>query len=305
MPAVGIDVGGTNVKLGLVGVDGLVLARRRFAYASISSFDALADSLAAAVRAMQQEARATAGAVGVAAPGHAQRGDGLMVDGTANVPLLQGRSLAAALRDRVGLPVATLNDGTAATLGEAWLGAGRDQPRFALLTLGTGVGGGVAIDGRVLTGDDGEPPELGAIVLDAASAAPRTLEDFASAAGFADAYRRQGGTDLPAPPALFARASSGDPAAIAAIDETSRRIAQALGTLVNALNLNRCLLAGGIAAAGPALLEPVRRALPAFTWPYLLERTRVELASTGDDAGLLGAAMFARRPTARPTSEAS
>jgi glucokinase len=145
----------------------------------------------------------------------------------------------------------------------------------------------------VLTGDDGEPPELGAIVLDDAPAAPRTLEDFASAAGFADAYRRHGGSDRPTPPTLFERAANGDRAAVAAIDETARRIAQGLGTLVNALNLNRCLLAGGIAAAGPPLLEPVRRALPAFTWPYLLERTRVEFASTGGDAGLLGAAAFA------------
>lgn len=294
-PAIGIDVGGTNVKLGLVAADGRVLVRRRFAYASIASFAALADLLETSIVAMQHEVGVTAGAVGVAAPGHARRGDGVMVDGTANVPLLHGRSLAAALRVRLGLPVTTLNDGTAATIGEACFGAGRGHARFALLTLGTGVGGGIAIDGRVLTGDDGEPPELGAIVLDAAAAAPRSLEDFASATGFAEAYRRQGGVDRPAPPTLFERAARGDGMAIAAIDATARRIAQGLGTLVNALNLNRCLLAGGIAAAGPALLERVRRELPAFTWPYLLERTRVELASTGGDAGLLGAAASARR----------
>jgi glucokinase len=69
--------------------------------------------------------------------------------------------------------------------------------------------------------------------------------------------------------------------------------AQALGTLINALNLNGCLLGGGIAAAGPALLEPIRRSLPDFTWPFLLARSRVELAATGGDAGLLGAAAFA------------
>jgi glucokinase len=229
----------------------------------------------------------------VAAPGHAQGGDGLMVDGTANVPLLRHRSLAAALRDRIGLPVTTTNDGVAAALGELHHGAGRGLERFVVVTFGTGVGGGVVVGGRVIVGSEGEPPEIGAMVLDAAAGGPRTLEDFACAAGFADAYRRAGGEPGLHPEEIFAAAAAGDPAASGAIDETSRRIAQAFGTLVNTLNLQACLVGGGIAEAGEALLAPVRRHLPDFTWPYLLARTRVERAATGADAGILGAAAAA------------
>lgn len=291
--AVGIDIGGTTVKMGLVQADGRLLARRKAAYGSVPSFAALADMLAAQARAMEGEAGCKAGAVGVAAPGHAQLGDGLMVDGTANVPLLRNQSLAAAMRQRLGIPVATVNDGAAAALGELSFGAGRGLDRFVVVTLGTGVGGGVVIDGRIVAGTEGEPPEIGAMVLDAAAKSPRTLEEFACAEGFAAAYRRHGGHDRLPPQALFARAAAGDEAASRAIEDTCRRIAQGLGTLINVLNLQACLLGGGIAQAGKPLLDPIGRHLPDFTWPFLLSRARVGLAQAGADAGILGAAALA------------
>jgi glucokinase len=300
--ALGIDVGGTTIKMGLVTGDGQVLDRRRIAYSSIPDFESLATTLAAEGQAMARALKRGIGCVGLAAPGHAQRQDGLLVDGTANVPVLRNRSLAAALRDRIGAAVSTVNDGTAATFGELHHGAGKDLRRFVVVTLGTGVGGGVAIDGQVITGDDGEPPELGAIVLDATARYPRTLEDFACAAGFARAYRQRGGTDPLTAEGIFASAASGNAAAIRAIEDTALRIAQGLGALVNTLNLNACFLAGGMAQAGPALLEPVRDGMRDFTWPYLLSKTSVRLAETGNDAGILGAAEFAFRSAGSRTS---
>jgi len=293
--ALGIDIGGTNVKLGLVDVEGRVLGRRRFAYASVPSFAALCDRLVSDMREMEREAQRIASCIGVAAPGHAQAGNGLMVDGTANVPLLHNRSLSAVLRQRLCLSVATINDGTAAALGELNFGSGRGCKRFVVVTFGTGVGGGVVIDGHIINGDDGEPPEIGAMVLNEPMESPRTLEEFACAAGFAAAYQRHGGPHRLSPEAIFARAGAGEEPAIRSIEETCRRIAQAFGILTNTLNLNACLVGGGIAAAGEALLEPIRRHLPDFTWPYLLSRTRVELAATGSDAGTLGAAALALR----------
>ena len=291
--AIGIDVGGTTIKLGLVDAAGRVLARRRIAYASMSSFALLADTLAAQARTMQREAGRTASCLGVAAPGHAQAGDGVMIDGTANVPLLRNRSLAAALRERLAIPIATVNDGVAAAVGELRFGAGRGLDRFVVVTFGTGVGGGVVIGGRAVMGADGEPPEIGAMVLHAPMASPRTLEDFACAAGFAAAYRQEGGELRLPPEDIFARAASGEAIASRAIEATCRRIAQGLGTLINTLNLEACLIGGGIAEAGAALLDPIRSHLGDFTWPYLLSRARVELAATGSDAGLLGAAAVA------------
>jgi glucokinase len=213
-----------------------------------------------------------------------------MVDGTSNVPLLRGRSLSVALRDRLGWPVATINDGTAAALGELRFGAGRGLDRFAVITLGTGVGGGVVIAGRVITGSEGEPPEIGAMVLAAEAGAAGTFEALACARGFIEAYARAGGASAAEPDQIFMRAAAGDPAADRALEDVSRRIAQACGSMINLLNLEACLIGGGISQAGEALRSRIERHLTSFTWPYLLARSRVAIAQTGQDAGMLGAA---------------
>jgi glucokinase len=296
--AVGIDIGGTTIKLGLVRRDGAILARRRLAYAAMASFDDIVDRIAGEIGAMKAETGCLPTTLGIAAPGHACSKDGAMVDGTGNVPLLKNQSLAAALSNRLALPVATVNDGIAAALGELHFGAGRGLVRFVVITLGTGVGGGVVIGGQVVAGGGGEPPEIGGMVLDATLLDAKggksgTLEGFASAAGFTAAYLQQGGREPLPPEAIFARAAQGEEIARRAIEATARRIAQALGTMINLLNLQACLIGGGIAQAGDQLIEPVRSHLPRFTWPYLLSRSRLALAATGDDAGLLGAAVTA------------
>jgi glucokinase len=292
---IGIDVGGTAIKLGLVDARGRILARRRFAYAVMTSFDNFVDALLQACRAIEGDGGRAATAIGVAVPGHARPSDGVMVDGTANVPLLRGRSLVAALGQRFARPVVTLNDGAAATYGELVFGSGRDLARFVLITLGTGVGGGVVIDGRVVSGDDGEPPEIGAMTLDAERGAGGTLEALACAGGFAAAYAAAGGPAHFPPETIFARAAAGEAAAAVALDATCRRIAQACGIMINLLNLQACFIGGGIAGAGAPLRDRVRAHLKDFTWPYLLARSRLDLAATGADAGLLGAAAWAAR----------
>ena len=106
---------------------------------------------------------------------------------------------------------------------------------------------------------------------------------------------RAGGTDACGVEALFARAARSEAAAVAAVDATCRRIAQACGMMINLLGLEACLLGGGIAGAGAALVDRVGAHLPEFTWPFLLARSRVAVAGTGNDAGLLGAATEALR----------
>lgn len=294
--AAGVDIGGTMIKLGLVDADGSLLARRRLPYAEMASFEEIADRVTHGVRAMERDSGRTADMLGIAVPGYARPDDGVMIDGTSNVPLLTNRSLAQALHRRLGLDCSTINDGSAAALGELQFGAGRGVARFALLTLGTGVGGGIVVHGRLVTADDGVPSELGAMVLDDAPAGARTLEDFASASGFARAYARCGGAEGLSPDEIFHRAATGEDAAIAAIDAVARRIAQGFGSLTNALGLELCLVGGGIAGAGEPLLARIRTHFPHFTWPFLCMRCRIDGATTGEDAGVLGAAAAAQPP---------
>ena len=294
----GIDIGGSAIKIGLVSEDGAVVGRDLLPVDRSLAFEPLMDRIAAQCRALERKASRQATAIGVATPGHVDPESGILVDGAVNIPQLMNKPLRHAITQRLARPVAVENDGTAATLGEMRYGAGRGLKRFALVVFGTGVGGGIAIDGKVIGGAKGEPPELGAIVLDpgagSAGKPAGTFEHLAASSGFLRAYSRFGG-DLEGMTAerLFERADQNDGTALRAIDYTARFIAQAFGMLINALNLEACIIGGGLASAGDRLAGPIRRHLPDFTWPLLLAGSSVRLAETGNDAGVLGAAALA------------
>lgn len=304
--AIGVDIGGTSVKLGAVAADGRILATDALAFAAFRDFTAFAEALAAAVLALGQRSGAGVLSIGVASPGFVDPDTGIIDSGADNVPILRGKSVVQALRER-GLPVSVaLNDGVAAAIGEHAFGTGSGLARFVLITLGTGVGGCVMLDGSPLTGRGNSPPELGAMVLDmqgpkGSNGLAGTLETYACAEGFRHAYADLGGPRNATPEQICAAAGAGDARAAAALDTVCGRIAQGLGTLINALNLEACLIGGGISQAGPTLLDGVAAHLPRFTWPPLLARVSLRLAATGSAAGWLGAAVAAKK-AARKTN---
>lgn len=289
---IGIDIGGTAIKAGAVSGDGSVLARRQIAFVRSLSFDALVSRLSELVKALQEAAGEKASVIGVCLPGFVDRMTGMLVDGGANVSALRDKPLAKYLSAVTGLPVHVENDGVAATIGEARFGAGRGLRRFTLLTIGTGIGGAVFIDGSVVTGSHGEPPEIGAIMLSQGEGS-ESFERLACAAAFLDRYRRHSGREIDSLPELF-EALDHDDAAVRTVDEIGHIIAQVFAPLVNALNLEACIVGGGVAAAGEALLNPIRNHLPSLTWPMLVRNNHVLQAACGNDAGLLGAAWLAQ-----------
>jgi len=289
----GIDIGGTAIKAGAVGTDGRILARRQIAFDRSLSFDALISKLSETAEALQVDAGGKASAIGVCLPGFVDRLTGMLVDGGANVSALREKPLAKSLSAVTGLPVHVENDGVAATVGEASFGAGRGLRRFALLTIGTGVGGAVFIDGTVVTGTRGEPPEIGAVALQQEDGSVASFEKLACAAAFLERYRRHSGKTINGLPELF-QAVEQDEAAARTIAEIGGIIARVFAPLINALNLEACILGGGVAAAGEALLQPIRAHLPEITWPMLVKNSQVLQAACGNDAGLLGAAWLTR-----------
>jgi glucokinase len=156
------------------------------------------------------------------------------------------------------------------------------------------------VNREVVAGIQGTPPEIGAICLDPQgpvnySGIPGTFERLACASGIEDLYRRLSGRKetLANPREIFRRAAEGEAAALGTLDRTGRYLAQAFGIMINLLNLEACVIGGGISAAGEPLAEAVRRHLPSFTWPNLLRNARVLLAELGNDAGIVGAAAMA------------
>ncbi len=210
---------------------------------------------------------------------------------------MRGRMEAVACRGwsrAFGRALWVLNDGHAAALGESWLGTARDAESAIVLTLGTGVGGGVVLGGRVLQGACGRAGHLGHITLDAHGAPdivgmPGSLEDCI---GNHNVEQRTNGR-FQATSDLIAAANAGDAEAIAWWRKSIRGLAVAISSLVNAFDPHIVVLGGGIAAAGNALFEPLREELEQVEWRPTGIATRVAPAELGEFAGAFGAARFA------------
>ena len=300
----GIDVGGTHTKIGLVESGGRILAQARLQPDPRGPFEELADAIAAGLQRLQSEAGGRLAAIGIGNPGYTDRHTGITVGGAFNVPCLHGNSLSAYLGSRFGVPARADNDGTCAAAAELAWGAGRGSPNFLLITLGTGIGGGLVLDGRVVRGARGFAGEAGHFCVQPGGyqcvcGARGCLEQYASAGAILRLHqglRRKEG--LPIDPALspegvLAAAAAGDALALQIVKDAARAIAQVFGSVTNLLNLDACIVGGGLSPAGDSLLRLVREAVPDFTLPLLAENLRILPAQLRNDAGLLGAAALA------------
>jgi glucokinase len=297
---IGIDIGGTAIKMGLVSPDGIILSRSDLPFDPGKPFPDLIKAIRSSLEALTVSSATRFGAIGIATPGYADPATGILIDGAQNVPVLKGRSLPKEFCESFRVPSFIDNDGTCAALGELSFGAGRAFRNFVVITLGTGIGGGVVVNRKVVTGVKGTPPEIGALCLDPNgpvnySGIPGTFEALACASGIENLYRRLSRREeiRVNPREIFRRAEEGEAAAAATRDQIGRYIAQAFGIMINLLNLEACILGGGISAAGQPLVETVCKHLPSFTWPNLLGNARVLPAELGNDAGILGAAAMA------------
>jgi glucokinase len=294
--AIGVDIGGTTIKFGRVAADGTVLARRRIALDPALSFTAFAEALGDEVEALIAAGSAPA-AIGVGVPDYPNPETGGMMRPVPNCPPLTGGSLRDAFAQRFRLPVAIGNDGVCAAQGELSCGAGRAWRRFAVITLGTGIGGADVIDGQIIHGPNGLPPEIGAICLDPArtdlpDGVPGAFEYLASAKALLLRYRALSGTAADAH-TVFDRARAREPLALRVVDEQARWIAQAIGMMSNLLNLEAVILGGGLSLAGDFLLDGIRPHLGRFYWTPFGRPPALVLAETRNDAGVIGAAALA------------
>ena len=290
--AIGIDLGGTRVKLAAVSEDGMVLERSAIGtWASAERHwtegirEALCDLATRQGRAPHW--------IGVGAPGLAAADRRSIASHRGRFADLEGLRWDEALR--AGARVVVTNDAHAALLAEAWKGAAQGCRDAFLLTLGTGVGGAILSDRRVVHGHLGRAGHLGHICLDpdgpptATSGMPGALED---AIGNQTLARRSEGhfTDTRE---MVAAHLAGDADASAVWLRSVRLLACGIASLVNVLDPEVVVLGGGIAQAGPALFEPLAREMATVEWRPLGKGVRIVPAALGDIAGALGAACAA------------
>lgn len=312
--ALGIDLGGTSIKTGVVDRTGKIIAQAEVPTEAAKGVHTVILNMAESAR--QAVAKAglsltqVAGA-GIGTPGICNVPDGEVVMapnlGWRNIPIcdLLGKEL--------GIPVTLENDANCAALGEQWCGAAKGAQDVVMVTIGTGVGGGLILGGRIYSGAKGWAGEIGHMpTVDdgpvCGCGQVGCLETVASATAIG--RFAQEAIDAGQAPYLVKRAAElgkvdarlviyaareGDEVALSILQKVAGYLGKVLGGLVSALNPEAIVIGGGASAAGELLLEPLRAVIKTKSLPDPAEYVRVLTATLGNDAGLIGAAALVLR----------
>ena len=302
---IGVDFGGTKIEAAVVGDDGAFLARRR--EPNPGAYDAAIQSVVRLIAAVEAETGAS-GPVGVAAPGSVSPTSGLMRN--ANSTWLNGRPFSQDLEAALGRPVRLANDANCLALSEAVDGAGSGRPVVFAIIVGTGCGGGVAIDRRLIEGAHGVAGEWGHTSLPWPSAeeAPGPacwcglngcLETWVSGSGLQRDHLERTGRSLTAEE-IVAAARAGDPAARESLNLYMDRLGRAMAMVVNLIDPDAFVLGGGLSNVDElyeALAPVVQRYAFTDAWSGVIAPAR-----WGDSSGVRGAARQWPSPTEQETS---
>ncbi len=310
----GIDLGGTNIKSGVVDDRGQALSsislETEAEHGPEEGLEHLAEAGRRAVEASGLGWDDVA-AVGLGSPGTMDLEAGMLID-PPNLPGWENLPIRQHLGERLGKPTVLQNDANAAAFGEYWAGAGRNSRSLVLFTLGTGIGGGIIVEGRILEGRHSHGAECGHIIIQmengrrCSCGASGHLEAYASATalvkraeealglGEVSALHEAMAADALTGRAVSEAAAAGDALALRLMRETARYLAVGAVTLMHTIDPEIVLFAGGMIKAGPTFLEAIRADIRAMAFPIPAARTRVDYAELGGAAGFIGAAGCAR-----------
>jgi glucokinase len=294
--SIGVDLGGTNLRAAAVGSDGQILQKISVDTNFEGGRDAVIGDIVDSVNQLKRDlaGRRLVG-VGIGVPGFILLKKGFITNSN-NLPYLENYPVRDAIEKLLGTPIILENDANAAALGEKWMGAGREVDDLVLLTLGTGVGGGIIMNGRVLHGMDGMAGELGHLTVDpfgppCGCGNLGCLEKLASATAVEAAAVLM---SLSAHPLtskhVYQLAIDGNPKAKAIFDQMGRALGIALANLINTFNFPLYLLSGGMLPAWALFWPELEAQAKMRSFTYRNSKTRIERATLGSEAGLIGAA---------------
>ncbi len=305
---IGIDIGGTSIKIGLV-QGRRILVRQTLPTAQFKTPQALQDGLVESVRMIRPKASGPIAGIGIGVPGLVRYPEGI-VRTCANIPGWKDVPLRALLQKRLHLPVRVDNDANVMTLAEWKYGAGVGTTNLVCITLGTGVGGGLVLDGRIYRGEEGSAGEIGHMPVSnkgptCSCGGKGCLERFVGNKEIVQWVRKQlragvrsrlpalvgNRLELLTPEVISTAAHKGDPLARRCWERTGHLIGIALAGVVNLLNPEKIVIGGGVAQAGHWLLDPMRKTVREQAMRGLKE-TAIVPARLGSDAGLIGAALL-------------
>ena len=297
----GVDIGGTAVKLGLVDENGQVVSRAERSVSFDGYKTPILDTVTAAIRDFiaPHDAPALAG-IGVSATGQIDSRRGVVAGTCGNFPGWIGVDIKGTLERDFGLPVTVANDANCMLLGEVWAGAAKGYTDVIGVTLGTGVGGGILTGGRLLEGARGLGGELGHYRTHALDGVPCTCgatgcwERYAATTALVRAAKEKNPawTDGRA---IFAAAEAGNPEVLALLDAWTDEIAQGLAGMVHIFNPQLILIGGGVSAQQKLLIAPIAAKVKASVMPAFAEGLEIRAAQLHNDAGMVGAVYYFRQ----------
>ena len=308
---VGIDLGGTNTKIGVVDKEGNKIFTTTMKTESIDGHKESLDRIANILKENLKEydiKLTDVGGVGIGVPGPVVKGR--IVKFFANFPWPENLDLAAEFEERLGLKVKVDNDVNVITLGEMWKGAGKGHKNVLGIAVGTGIGGGIIIDGNLVSGKNGTAGEIGhsKVVKDGklcGCGQKGCWEAYASATGLIreaqgrlivnkknKLYEDTKGREVEAKD-IFDAAKDGDEFSMDIVDYEVDYLALGISNLLNILDPEIIVMGGGVSLAGDFLLDRLRERLKKYALPSALEGLEIVEAELGNDAGILGAAHLA------------
>ncbi|HLU22182.1 MAG TPA: ROK family glucokinase [Bacillaceae bacterium] len=310
----GIDIGGTSVKLAFVTEAGDILYKWEIPTNTENQGKTIISDIGAAVSEKLTELNETKEklkAAGVGAPGPVNTEEGLLFEAV-NLGWQGTIHLRDLVQEQVGVPVAIENDANVAALGEMWKGAGLGAKDLICITLGTGVGGGVIVNGDIVHGAKGAAGEIGHITsvpnggyqcncgktgcletLASATGIVRTAKDKLEGSAVDSTLRQYlQNNDLTAK-AIFDAAKAGDQLALETVDSLADHLGLAIANIGSLFNPERVVIGGGVSKAGNILLEKIEEYFVKYTFKPVAQSTKLVFAQLGNDAGIVGAAWLA------------
>ncbi len=311
---VGVDLGGTNVKIGCFDRELKLIAKTSVATKADMGPEAVVNRICETSEKLLAKNGLLADvieAIGIGAPGPLKPSEGIVI-ASPNLPLFKNVPLRKMLSDRWGREVVLENDANAACWGEYVLGAGKDIEDMVFFTLGTGIGGGVVVNGELVKGCSGNAAELGHIII-----YPNGRQCNCGQRGCVEAYASASSTAARAAEAVragersslkkvleekgqisckdvYEHLAAGDKLAKKITDETAEALAIVCVNMLHVTEPKRIVFSGGMIAAGDLLLEGIRHFFKKHIWTLKAESPQICFATLGEDAGIIGAAALAK-----------
>lgn len=304
---VSVDLGGTNLRTAILTKNGDIFDRSKQATNVSEGHRKIIRRLIDDIERQRKNAEARGlkiAAVGVGAPGVIHADSGVVVK-SPNFPDWNELPLKQELENGVGLPAFIENDANAAAFGEYWRGAGKGVRSLIFITLGTGVGGGIVLDGKIWHGADGMAGEIGHMTIlpdgRACGCGNRgCLEMYASSRGIVMSYLEahasagtSGSSVGVTSESIYNAARKGERSAVAVMEQMGRSLGIGIANLINIFNPEMVVIGGGVRDAWPLFIEAARSEIRQRAFAFPAERTKLVPSDLGDDAGLAGTAAVA------------